>query len=82
MRDCLARFHDADNSRLSFIVAICDYAFVRLFVLFLGFLCLDLVDLDAVFVIGEIGIDGECIFAVDISASRRLGQYSIFGAGK
>lgn len=82
MGDLLARLHDADNSRLRFIIAIGRDSFVGLLVLFLGFFGLDLVDLDAVFGIGEIQIHGECIAAVDVAASRRLGQHSIFRAGK
>lgn len=46
---------------------------MRLFIFFFGFFGLDLVDLDAVFGIGEIQIYGEFIAAADVSASRCLG---------
>lgn len=54
VRDRLARFHDADDSCLRFIVAICRDSFVGLLVFFFAFFGLNLVDLDAIFGIGEI----------------------------
>ena len=82
MGNCLARFHDADDSCLRFIVAICCDSFVSLLVFFFGFFGLDLVDFDAVFEIGEIQIYGEYVAVVNISASRCLGQHSMLGAGE
>lgn len=58
---------------MAFVVAICGYAFVRLFVLGFGFFGLDLVDLDAVFGVGEVEIHGECVAAADVPAFGRLG---------
>ena len=71
--DCLARLHDSDDGGLRLVIAICGDAFVRLFVLFFGFLGLDLIDLDAVFRVGEILVQGECVGVGDVSASRRFG---------
>lgn len=68
MGDCPAGFHDSDNSCLGLVIPIGDYSFMSLFVLCFGFLGLDLVDLDAIFRIGEIFIHGECIAVVDVLA--------------
>ncbi len=82
MGDGLAAFHDPHNGCLSLIVSICHHPFMRLFVLLFGFLRLDLIDLNAVFGVGEIEIHGKRIAVADIPATGCLRQYSIFCTGK
>ncbi len=59
MGDGLAAFHDPHDGCLRLIISICHHPFMRLFVLLLGFLGLDLIDLNAVFGVGEIKIHGK-----------------------
>ena len=59
MPDGLSALHDAHDRRLCLEVAVLCHAHVRFFVFFFGFFELDLVDLDAVFGVGEVGVEGE-----------------------
>lgn len=68
MRDDLTALHDTDNRRLRLVVSIRGNPFVRALVFLLGFLELDLVDLDAHLGIGEAPIVGEYVGLVDIFA--------------
>jgi len=55
---------------------------MRLLVLGFGLFELDLVDLDAVFGVGEAEVEGEGVGGVDIFAFRRFGQDTVLGTGK
>ena len=46
-----------------------------------GLLGLDLVDFDAVFYVGEIGVDAECVGVVDVFAFGVFAEDAVLGAG-
>ena len=82
MSDRLPALHNADDSSLRFVVAVRCNTLVSLLVLLLGFFGLDLVDLDAVFGVGEVEVHGEGVADVDVFAFGVFTQNSISGAGK
>ena len=53
-----------------------------LLVFSLRFFGLDLVDLDAIFGMGEAEIDRECVTIVDVFTFRILTEYAVAGAGQ
>ena len=55
---------------------------MRFLVFFFGFFELDLVDLDAVFGVGEVGVKSEGISRRDVSAFGVFGEWSQFCAGE
>lgn len=55
---------------------------MRFLVFFLGFLELDLVNLDAVFGVGEVGVEGEGVSGRDVFPFGVFGERSQFGAGE
>jgi hypothetical protein len=61
MTNSLPALHNPHNRRLSLEIAIFGHTHVRLFVFFFGFLELDLVDLDAVFGVCEVGVESESV---------------------
>lgn len=73
MADSLARFQDAHDGGLGLVVAVCSDALVSLFVFGGGFFELDRIDLDAVFDVGEGGVEGECVSGRDFAAFRVFG---------
>lgn len=82
MLDRLAALHYPHNGGLSFEVSIRRYALVRGFVLFLGFLELNLVDLDPHLGVAESCVVRELIRLVHILALGSLDKNAIFGTGK
>ena len=81
MRYLLPTLHDPNNSSLGFVVAICSYTFVCLLVLGFGLFGLDLIDFDAVFYVGEVGVDAECVGVVDVLAFGGFAEDAVLGAG-
>jgi hypothetical protein len=77
----LLALHYAHNGSLSLKVSISLDSLVRLFVLFLRFLQLNLVDLDSIPLVAESGIDRKAVSVVDFSSTRILAQRLEFGAG-
>jgi hypothetical protein len=73
MTDRLPALQDPDYSGLALEVPILRNPDVGLFIFFLGFFELDLVDFDAVLRVREVGIDGESVGVVDFLAARVLG---------
>lgn len=73
MTNSLPRLQDAHDSRLGFVVAVCGDALVSFFVFGGGFFELDGVDFDAVFGVGEAGVEGEGVGRVDVAAFGVLG---------
>lgn len=73
MRDRLLLLHDPHHGRLGLVRAVRRHALVRFLVLLLRLLGLDLVDLDAVFGVGEGGVEGEGVGAVDVFALGGFG---------
>ena len=55
---------------------------MRLFVFFFGLFELDLVDLDAVFGVGEVWVEGEGVGGGDVFAFGVFGEGTQFGAGE
>ena len=82
MRDTLSALHDADDCSLRFIVTVCCNTLVSLLILLLGFFGLDLIDLDAIFGVGEVEIHSEGVTGIDVFAFRSLAQDSIPSTGK
>ena len=82
MSDRLPALHNAYDSSLRLVVAVRCNTLVSLLVLLLGFFGLDLVDLDAVFGVGEVEVHGEGVADVDVFAFGVFTQNSISGAGK
>lgn len=82
MRDSFSSFQDADNSGLSFVVAVCGDALVSFFV-FGGRLAeLDCVDFDAVFGVVEGGVQREGVGGRDVAGFGVFGEGPEFGAGE
>lgn len=82
MADGLPALHDAHDSRLGLEISVLRHAHVRFFVFFFGFFELDLVDLDAVFGVGKVGIKGESVGGRDVFAFGVFGEGAQFGAGE
>ena len=80
MRDRLARLHNAHDGRLRLILPVRRDALVRLLILLGRLLQLDGVDLDAVPLVVEVEVHGECIRVVDVAAFRVFGQGAEFRA--
>jgi hypothetical protein len=55
---------------------------VRFLVFFFGFFELNLVDLDAIFRVGEVGVEGEGVGRGDVFAFGVFGEGAQFGAGE
>jgi hypothetical protein len=66
MRDFLSRFHNPHNRSLALKISILSNALVSLFIFFLGFFELDLVDFDSVFRMREIRVDGKSVGVGDV----------------
>lgn len=69
----LPGLEDADHSGLTLEVPVLCHANMSLFVLFFGLFELDLIDLDAVFGVREVGVDAEAVGCVDVFALGSLG---------
>lgn len=82
MTDGLPALHDAHDRRLRLEVAVFRHTHVRFFVFFFGFFELYLVDLDAVFGVGEVRVEGEGVGGRDVFAFGVFGEWSQFGAGE
>lgn len=82
MRDCLPTLHDPYNRRLRFKPTVSGDPFVRLLVFGFGLFGLDLVDLDAIFGVGEVGVHVEGVGGVDVFAFGRFGEDAVAGAGE
>ena len=82
MRDGLSALHDPDNSRLRLIIAIGGDTLVRLLILLLGLFGLDLVDLDAIPRVGEVGIQCKFVGVIDIFTFWLLVEDAVLGAGE
>ena len=80
--DCFASFHNSNNCRLRFVIAICHDTFMSLLILRFSFLRLDLVDLDAILLVREILVYSKGIAFIDIFASRCLCEDTVFCACK
>ena len=82
VRDLFAGFHDPDDCRLGFELAIGGHAFVCGLVFGFGFFGLDLVYLDAVFRVGEGVVNCECVGCVDVFALWGFAEDAVPGAGE
>ncbi len=82
MRNRFPALHDAHDGGLRFEIAVGGDAFVRLLVFGLGFFGLDLVDLDAVFGVGEGEVYIEGVIDVDVFAFWVFAQDAVAGAGE
>lgn len=82
VRDGLTALHDSDNRCLRLVVPISGNPLVRALVLLLGFLKLDLIDLDAHLGIGEARIVGEYVGVVHIFALGVLRKHSVPGTSQ
>ena len=82
MANGLPALHDAHDRRLRLEVAVFRHAHVRFFVFFFGLFELDLVDLDAVFGVGEVRVEGEGVGGRDVFAFGVFGEGAQFGAGE
>ena len=78
----LAALHDPDDGGLRLVMPVGSDALVRFLVFLRRFLELDLVDLDAVFGVGEGEVDGEGVGRVDVAAFRVFGEDAVAGAGE
>ena len=81
MRNLLSALHNPDNGSLRFIVAVCGYTLVSLLIFGFGLLSLYLIDLDAVFRVGEVDVHGESIINVDIFTFGVFAEHSIARTG-
>lgn len=81
MGDLLPALHDAYDSSLRLVVAVCCYTLMSLLVLGFGFLSLDLIDLDTVFGMRKAEIDREGVVYVDVLSFRRFTQDAVAGTG-
>ena len=82
MRNLLPALHDADNSGLRFVVAVCRNPFVRLLILLLRLFGLYLIDFDAVLGMRKVEVHRENVAGVDVLAFGTLTQHSVPSAGK
>jgi hypothetical protein len=82
MANRLPALHDAHDRRLRLEIAIFRHTHVRFFVFFFGFFELDLVDLDAIFGVGEVWVEGEGVGGGDVFAFGVFGEGAQFGAGE
>lgn len=82
MANGLPALHDAHDSRLRLEIAVLCDTHVRFFVFFFGLFELDLVDLDAVFGVGEVRVEGESVGGRDVFAFGVFGEGAQFGAGE
>lgn len=80
--DGFASFHNPNNCCLRFEIAICRNPFVGLLILRFGFLCLDLVDLNAILLIRETLVHRKGVGVIDIFASWRLCEDAVLCACK
>ena len=71
--DALPRFQDPHNRGLGLVVSVCGDALVGFFVLGGRLFELHRVDLDAVFRVAEVGVEGKCVGRVDVPAFGVLG---------
>ena len=55
---------------------------MRFLVFFFGFFELNLIDLDAIFRVGEVGVEGEGVGRGDVLAFGVFGEGAQFGAGE
>jgi len=78
----LPALHDAHDRRLRLEVPVFCDAHVRFFVFFFGLFELDLVDLDAVFGVREVWVEGEGVGRGDVFAFGVFGEGTEFGAGE
>jgi hypothetical protein len=76
----LFTLHDADNSGLSFKVSIGLNALMCLFVLFLGFLQLNLVDFDSVPFVAKSNIERKGVGLIDLATTWIFSQWLKLGA--
>lgn len=82
MRNPFPRLENPHNSSLGLVVAVGSDALVCFFILGGGLFELDRVDFNAIFWIGEVRVEGECVGWVDIPALGVFGQGPKFGAGE
>ena len=82
MSDLLSTLHDTDNRGLSLVVTVGGHTFVCLLVLGFGFFGLDLIDFDAVFWVGEVEVDVECVLSVDVFSFWGFAKNAIASACK
>ena len=82
MRNLLPALHYADNSGLSFVVAVCRNPFMRLLILLLCLLGLYLIDFDAVLGMRKVEVHCENVARIDVLAFGTLTQDPIPSAGK
>lgn len=82
MPDSFPRLHDAHHSRLTLEIAVRRHPLVRLLVFLFRLLQLDLVDLDAVFIVGEAEVHRESVGRGYVAGFGMFGQGPEFGAGQ
>ena len=82
MRDGLSALHDPDDSRLRLIIAIRGDTLVGLLILLFGLFGLDLVDLDAIPRVGEVGIQCKLVGVIDVFTFWLLVEDAVLGAGE
>lgn len=82
MTNTLLPLHDPHHGRLRLVRAIGGHALMRFLVLLFRLLGLDLVDFDAVFGVGEGGVEGEGVGFVDVFALWGFGEDAVAGAGE
>ena len=82
MRNGLPRLHDSHNRRLSLELPILRCPLMRGAIFFFRFLGLNLVNLDAVFRVGEFEVESERVGVGDVFGAGVFAEDLVFGTGE